>query len=128
MLTAAQRERCRSLALALDRGDVDTYRRAEDSLTVEERMAMWDLRTDFTALAARGRQILAERNRQRGVAVRPVVVRPKTDPWPDDLDFWADDFEPDDEEEDGDPMPCPACDGTGRDVKGNTCEVCGGSG
>jgi hypothetical protein len=46
----------------------------------------------------------------------------------DDLDYWSDTEPEPDDDDDGDDVPCPTCNGRGRDAAGNRCAVCNGSG
>ncbi len=119
MLTARERERCRELAAALDRGDADAYRRAEPSLTPEMKGEVWDQRAHVKAMAARAAQ-----GRQKPAAAQPARTL--------DLDYWSDSepVEPDDGGGDTDQTTklCDNCRGLGRTADGSQCERCGGSG
>ncbi len=80
MLTAAQREKCRVLAQALDTGDDATYKRAEPSLTPEMRGEIWDQRAHVKAMAASGD--VKTLSRIHVQVSQAAVLR--------DLDFWSD--------------------------------------
>ena len=123
MLTSRERERCRAIAQALDRHDMGPWRKAEASLSVEAKGAIWDFR-----------QHVIERGAQAG----KVFVTPTKTPRPPrvetefrDLDHWASDDDQDgdgDDDDEAETVPCSACNGAGKDVTGRVCEACGGSG
>ena len=111
-------------------------------------------RQDFTGLANGGEDAVVRWARTRGLNGRALILEwqqnyrqrqaqverghKKTLPPTDgkvsqaaamhDLDYWADDTEPDDDDGDGDVTPCAVCDGRGKDAAGNRCEACEGSG
>jgi hypothetical protein len=118
MLTDRQRTRCGEIAAALDRHDLAPWRKWEPSLGAEERGLIWDMRQHVIAAAARNQAGITNLKPQQNFA---ELQRG------DDLDFWASDVEPDDDDDDGD-VPCAACDGTGRDAAGNRCATCNGTG
>jgi len=122
MLTELQRERCRRIAEALDRGETVSL----DSLSPEERGEVWDSRAHVRAMYERRRQREAAQVSQN---LSPIGLKPQDEALARDLDldFWAVDDEPDDEDDD-DAQLCSACHGTGRDVAGNVCWVCHGTG
>jgi hypothetical protein len=127
MLTDRQRARCRELAAALDSGDQRPWLRAEASLSVAEKGAVWDARAHVVAAGGRGRKKNPEPNSAQGFRERDIAMTSATVA---DLDYWSDTEpdEPDDDDDDDGDVPCAACDGRGEDEAGNTCTVCGGSG
>jgi hypothetical protein len=58
-MTAAQKARCREIADALDRGDLEPWRRAEGSLGAEARGLIWYLRQHVVAVGQRKQQVAA---------------------------------------------------------------------
>jgi hypothetical protein len=119
-MTADRKARCVEIAAALDRDDLGPWRRAEASLSPEERGAVWDARH----VVAVGQREAAARPAVITDAVRTSRIETR---WLD-LDYWAsDDIEPPDDD-DGDMPVCPACDGRGKDAAGNVCAVCHGTG
>jgi hypothetical protein len=132
MLTDRQRRRCGEIAAALDRGDLSLWLKAEPSLGTAERGEIWSQRAHVKAQAERRRQSEAAVPTSQNFATKRAA-RVETDLRLDDLDFWADDIEPeepDDDDDDGvdSTVLCPVCNGRGRDSAGNECEVCNGSG
>jgi hypothetical protein len=133
MLTASQRRRCAEIAAVLDSGDGKAIAKAEviAPLSPEERGLIWDLRQDVRAMY--------ERQRQRDAAGAAVTLKQNFAARParletvsgfDDLDRWAE-TEPGDEDGDdeaADTVPCPVCNGRGKDASGNICESCKGTG
>jgi hypothetical protein len=108
------------IADALDRGDLEPWRKAGGRMSPEEKGMVWDMRQHVVAVG------------QRESAARPAVIpivgktsRIETRSY--DLDYWPPDIEATDDEAD-DGQPCAACDGTGRDAAGNPCEACNGTG
>jgi hypothetical protein len=86
---------------------------------------------------ARERGLSAEALRRRWVAEGPVkppvAARParvETSLASSDLDYWADDVEPPDDDDPMEPMTrlCPVCNGRGRDHSGDSCARCNGTG
>jgi len=131
MLTASQRRRCAEIAEDLDAGNLALWRKAEPTLSPEERGAMWDMRREQIARAdGRGKKKPLNTNSDSGVS------EPKTRA-DLDLDFWATDDEPDDDdlpEDDGETgretrqKICSTCHGTGFDSSGARCSRCRGTG
>lgn len=117
MLTAAQKARCATLAEALDARDQGPWLKAEPSLTVEEKGAIWSMRRHVVAFG------------QREAAARPAGIPVEATSRTVDLDYWASDDEPpiDDEVLDGEPE-CSACRGTGKGPDGRACPICNGRG
>jgi hypothetical protein len=87
------------------------YARAR-GLTAEQLIAAW--RRDASALP----------HRRSALKAAPVEAHFVSE----DLDFWADDVEPDDDDELDGPRVCGACHGTGFDSTGGVCRACGGTG
>jgi hypothetical protein len=122
-MTSAERARCVEIARALDSGDQRAWLEAEGRMSPVEKSLIWDMRADQVA-----------RGRKKTLIPNDIKVfsrdRDKTELRSHDLDYWADDLEPDDDQDDDDDdlMPCPACNGRGRDAAGNPCAACRGTG
>jgi hypothetical protein len=142
-MTAAQKARCIEIAQALDAGNLTVWQRA--SLSPTEEALVWHLVREQVAHGQRlqraGRKIAPYSAIRADVPVREAAPfsavmpdrgepkRPERELQSHDLDFWADEVEPDDDDEpDDDMVPCPVCNGRGRDEAGNVCDVCNGSG
>jgi hypothetical protein len=150
MLIDRQRANCLRIAQGLDAGNLAVWRRA--SLSPAEEALVWHLVREPVAHGQRlqraGRKIApyssirvdvkaGHRDPVRQAAPFSGVLpdhrdppkRPETELQSHDLDYWADEIEPDDDDEPGeDTVPCPVCDGRGKDAAGNVCDVCNGSG
>jgi hypothetical protein len=125
-MTTRERDRCREIARRLDQGDTEFYKRAEASLTVEQKGAIWDLR----------QHVVAKAQRAAGKRTLPPKVDDQQDdlgPGKPDLDDWpvpgdSDDDSPAPPEEEEPSRLCPMCRGSGRDTTGAKCSACDGTG
>ena len=126
MLKAAQRERCRVIAAALDAGDLQPWRRAEALLSPAEKGLVWDLRKHVQAQAARVAQAGAVIPTV-GKTPRPARIEASLD-----LDYWSDTDDPPDDDPDDEltltTKTCDNCRGSGVASDGTRCARCGGSG
>lgn len=126
MLTAAQRAKCRVIAAALDAGDQRPWLKAEPSLSVAEKGAVWDARAHVST-GGRGKTAgnLTTDSRE-GLPKRDIGM---TSAGVADLDYWSDtDDAPIDDDVPDDEPTCGACRGSGRDTSGGKCVICGGRG
>jgi hypothetical protein len=133
MLTAAQREKCRQTAEALDRGE----RVSLDGFSPAERGLIWNERSHVKAMHERFTRRSLRECAAATVASDHVSARPERMALASaetDLDYWppvASD-EPDDDDDDLTPEQetklCPVCRGLGRDSSGKQCANCDGSG
>jgi hypothetical protein len=116
MLTERQREKCRRIAQALDRGE----RVSMDTCSPEERGLIWDSRAHVKAQA--------ERRRQRDAGVLPPhgEALKREAAVLEDLDYWP--LASQEPDGDDDTRVCGACNGNGRDAAGNVCRACSGTG
>jgi hypothetical protein len=142
MLMDRQRANCLRIAQSLDAGNLAVWQRA--SLSSAEEALVWHLVREPVAHGQRlkraGRKtapysaIRADVDVGRRDPVRQAdrfsPKRVETELQSSDLDFWADAPEEpeDDDDDDDDTVPCPVCNGRGRDDAGNTCEACNGTG
>ena len=126
MLTDRQRARCREIAAALDRHDQRPWLKAEPSLSVAEKGAIWDMRAHV--IAAGGRAVKAGEVSRQSDAKPP---RPRIEASLD-LDYWADTDDPPsddpDDELDLKTKVCDNCRGSGVASDGTRCARCNGSG
>jgi hypothetical protein len=136
MLTSAQREKCRRIAAALDRGDQGPWLRAEASLGPVEKAEIWSMRRHVKAMAE-------QQHAKAPSIARRLEVAAMRSTRMDDLDFWSDDApgvdDDDDIDDDAPPEPeddpmsqttkiCMNCRGLGRSKDGSVCDVCDGTG